>query len=326
MYYPYQKGQYDVAPGFFPLSKSFGNGEWDQRLFQIGPDFPLYRAQFERNRSLEPASKYVCLAKSTDHAAVGSIVKFLATKLAEEYPLQIKLKEIGADEFSLENDFTGEVIIFFISRNTVKVVRGGFNYESGWDAIGAQLPEDMAIWKMNPDGSEEMEALHLSAPNYWAAEDKVGRSFAVVHAPVAHMEKITPWAVQLLDGILKKGPYVRFAWGVGTDNRLNHHPEPAPNVDSSEWHGRSFDPNQPKLYARVERQVLWGFPELGRAIFTIRTYFQDVAELKKTNPEAVKGLIQAIESMSPQSLVYKGLKDHKENVLRWLAADEELCS
>ena len=100
--------------------------------------------------------------------------------------------------------------------------------------------------------------------------------------------------MSLLQGILQKGPFVRFAWGVGTDNRLNHHPAPPPGKTELEWGGRRFDPKNPKLYARVERQVLWAIPNKNRALFTIRTYFQDMAEMKKTNPDAVKGLIEAI--------------------------------
>jgi hypothetical protein len=317
MYFPYQKGRYEVAPGLLPLSKDFGNGSMDQKLFQMGEDFKKFRTQFEENRAKEPVSKYVCLSERVDARALGIIAEAIAQKLHEEYPDEVQYEIIsGGGIFS--SKLTDEKFEIKIEDNSVKIIDGKIKYENAWDAMGAQIPEDIAIWKLNDDGSEELEALHLNAPNHWSPSDKVGKSFSAVHTPVAHIEKIVPWAVSILQGVIQKGPFVRFAWGVGTDHRLNHHPEPAPGMSVSEWSGRSFDPKNPKLYARVERQALWGYPTLNRALFTIRTYFQDMDKLKITHPDAVKGLIEAIESMSPQSLVYKGLVADKENILHWL--------
>ena len=279
MYFPYQKGRYEVAPGLLPITQDFGNGAWDQRLFQIGDDFAVYRKQFEENRAKEAISKYVCLAESADVGAVGAISEFIFKQLANEYSGKIHL---SSGEFA--NEFTGETLEFNANTNGINTLQGAHIYESAWDAAGAQVPEDIAIWKLNADGSEEIEAIHLNAPNHWAAGDKVGRSFAAVHHPVPHIEKIVPWAVNLLKGILQKGPYVRFAWGVSTDDRLNHHPIPPSDTALADWMGRRFDSEHPKLFARVERQVVWGFPELNRVLFTIRTYFQDVEVLKKTHP------------------------------------------
>jgi hypothetical protein len=71
------------------------------------------------------------------------------------------------------------------------------------------------------------------------------------------------------------------------------------------------------LFLRVERQVLWGFPEHDAFVFTIRTYFWDCAELKK-DPSRTQALISAIHSMTPESLVYKGLHESKPAVVEWL--------
>ena len=317
MYYPYQKGRYEVAPGLLPLSKDFGNGPWDQRLVQIDDQFGAFRSQFEANRGKEAVSKYVCLSKDAEASAIGTIVDRIATEMAKDYPSHVTYEKIGQTG-TFKNKFTDEILEFNPSENSVIVKQGKINYENAWDAIGAQTPEDIAIWKLKNDGSELIEALHLNAPNHWSASDKIGKSFAEVHSPVAHIEKIVPWAVSILQGILQKGPFVRFAWGVGTDDRLNHHPRAPEGVSPIQWNGRRFDPSNPKLYARVERQVLLGFPEINRALFTIRTYFQDVDDLKKSNPEALKGLIDAILSMSPESLVYKGLDQDRDAVVEYL--------
>ncbi len=85
------------------------------------------------------------------------------------------------------------------------------------------------------------------------------------------MEKITQRAVQLLNSLVNKGPFVRFAWGLATDRYLNHHPIAPEGKNTRFWEGRRFDPDNPELYLRVERQVTHGFPEIDAFMFTIRT-------------------------------------------------------
>ena len=108
---------------------------------------------------------------------------------------------------------------------------------------------------------------------------------------------------------------VRFAWGLGTDDLLNHHPQ-----RDAVKAGRCFDPRHPRAFVRVERQTMWGFPKVGAALFTIRTSFVDCAVLKRSNPPMRDALIAAIESMPPASIQYKGLTSWKESLLDWLGA------
>jgi hypothetical protein len=66
--------------------------------------------------------------------------------------------------------------------------------------------------------------------------------------------------------------------------------------------------------------VIWGFPAVDAALFTIRTSFCDCAELRQ-DPERRSQLISALQSMSTASLVYKGLAESKAAILNWLAID-----
>jgi hypothetical protein len=108
-----------------------------------------------------------------------------------------------------------------------------------------------------------------------------------------------------------KGPFVRFAWGVATDAELNHHPR-------NEFKGREFDPQNPELYLRIERQTITSFPFAGGALFTIRTYLLNCAT--EISPTERTALVSAIESMTPESLAYKGLERTREEIVRWLAS------
>jgi len=104
---------------------------------------------------------------------------------------------------------------------------------------------------------------------------------------------------------VQKGPFFRFAWGLATDTRLNHHPDPRPGFDPAAWQGRSVLAEGGQLYLRVERQTINGLPACNAFLFTIRTYFYTIDELTATEKKA---LVMAVESMSPESLEYKGLK------------------
>ena len=148
-----------------------------------------------------------------------------------------------------------------------------------------------------------LAAIHLCAPNHWAAEDKVGKPFNVVHAPVPGMEKTMPHYFKMLQSVIQKGPFTRYAWGIATDNRLNHHPEAPPGINKQQWQGRAIDEHS-QLYIRTERQNLVGFPQVNAFMFTIRTYFYEVTQL---NNNEKKALWSAVRGMSEEALAYKGL-------------------
>jgi hypothetical protein len=177
------------------------------------------------------------------------------------------------------------------------------------------VQEDLALVCRRPDGTDWLAAVHLCSPNHWAAGEKVGRTFAQVHAPVAGMAPFNQRSADLVKAMIERGPYVRFAWGLGTDARLNHHPEPPPGIPPEDWQGRRFDPGHPRLFVRLERQVLWGFPQQEAALFTIRSYFRDCAQL---TPEERGQLRLALLSMTPETLAYKGLTANRDPVLAWL--------
>ena len=181
------------------------------------------------------------------------------------------------------------------------------------DFVISQVPEDFSIWKMK-DAKEWLALIHLSSPNHWDAREKVGRSFFDAHLTIPHIDPVSKAAPKLFEQIIRKGPFERHAWGVATDDRLNHHPEPPPGVSEEDWRGRSFDPAHPKLFIRMERQTL--FPINSEMIgFTIKTRFSDVSQLPKDD---IKLIIQCIQSMDENTLLYKGLKQDKENILSWL--------
>ncbi len=242
------------------------------------------------------------------------VEKYLANKkaarfesLEKHYPLPVGLTP---DEM----DATARILRAFIKKD-----QPGFEFKEMTDArdeidwIVSQIPEDFSIWKME-DNREWLALIHLSSPNHWDARKKNGKSFFESHEPIPHIDAISKAAPKMFKQIQKRGAVERFAWGVATDDRLNHHPEAPPGISDEEWKGRSFDLADPKLFIRMERQTL--FPITEKLIgFTIKTSFCDVSTLPS---EDLILIAQCIEGMDEAILKYKGLIRDRDPILNWI--------
>jgi hypothetical protein len=308
-YLPFLSGKYEVTPGLKPLPAVQGLSVDDEAcIFQFDDFFEIYA----RNKQLcrrENLQKYI-LTHQLPVETEQEVVAFCVHRLLQEHPHLFELKPHPAG-FLLVCRHTQQK---FILSPQYKLISHLSFYSNLWDALADQIQEDVAIWQL-AEHTDYLAAIHLCAPNYWSPAEKIGRPFSEVHLPVAGMENLRKQYRPMLEAIVRKGSFVRFAWGLTTDCRLNHHPEPPPSFDVNEWAGRQFDPQNPTLFVRVERQTLTGFPAVNALMFTIRTYFQPVGQL---DSEARLALRTAIATMSEESLVYKGLRDSKDAILAWM--------
>ncbi len=112
--------------------------------------------------------------------------------------------------------------------------------------------------------------------------------------------------------MINKGPFVRFAWGIATDTRLNHHPAPPTVQNVLDWRGRRFQTDNPKLFLRVERQTINRLPDVDAALFTIRTYFMGIKGLR------LGKLRLTLTSMPAETLHYKGIAMDRDGILDWI--------
>ncbi|GMA14825.1 DUF3445 domain-containing protein [Deinococcus metallilatus] len=182
------------------------------------------------------------------------------------------------------------------------------------DFLGLNAPEDLALVARDPrTGQDWLAAAHVLSPQHWDPRDKLGRDFVAVHTPVAGSGPMNATAPRLVDAVITRGPFVRFAWGVAMSDRLDHHPAAPPDADRAG--STRFDPDG--AFLRVERQTLTGFPAAHGALFTIRPSTSPLREAV-ANPAHAAALAAALRTMTPEQVTYKGLDGLLPDLLAWL--------
>ncbi len=247
----------------------------DQKIFDVDEHYEKYIDNKKRCRQ-ENIGKYYCI-KDLREGTRNAVIDFLNTRLNSEYP----------NKFKRSDDF---------------------------DEIVSQIQEDVAVVQL--DGERDwLAAIHLCSPNHWDPRTKIGRPFNEIHVPVPGIERTVKNYPVMLKMIVEKDVFTRFAWGIATDMRLNHHPEPPPDVDATAWKGRRVADENTEFFVRVERQNLIGLKDVNAFIFTIRTYFYNVADL---NSDERASLATAVKSMTEESLEYKGMNGFRSQLLLFL--------
>ncbi|MFN3167739.1 MAG: heme-dependent oxidative N-demethylase subunit alpha family protein [Phycisphaeraceae bacterium] len=265
-YFPFLHGVYDVKAGISALGKDHGNGALDALVFQRDEQFDVYQAA--KLDALKHADRHVLrdgLSERTERA----IADWVATQLKVEHPARCA----GLDEQACT-----------------------------LDELALHVQEDLAVLQLDEQGGNRLTYLHVCMPSGWSPEQKIGKPFDQVHAPVPHIEPINAKqdAIARLMVNATRGA-VRFAWTITDDAALNHHPardRGAPHPTPL----RDHPANEPLL--RVERQVIRGLPDHAAALFTIRTYLYPFDDLDLPTRSA---LARAVSGMSAASLAYKNM-------------------
>lgn len=305
-YIPFASGHYDEKPNLFRLGRQFGNGKRDGQVLQIDEMAQTYRQQKMRNR-VSDYSKYVCDLMSHNDKDALTVHRILGRIACAEYPEFFEKLET-TNGWSLNCLLTGETLEFDLEDRYTGTAPGSEGYRTGLDALACQLQEDICVVKVEQN-SDHLLAAHLCFPNRWAPAEKIGKSFLEIHQPVAKFTMANPNASNLVQALLGKSPYVRFAWGLSNDDDLDHHPDRVNEF--------RFENNQDALYVRVERQTLIGLPKNNLILFFIRTYYMDCRQLCRET-ETAEGLAKTLLSMSPELLSYKGLSESRDRIVQWL--------
>ncbi len=168
--------------------------------------------------------------------------------------------------------------------------------------------EDFAIVDA---GSGAIPWLAVCLPSHWAPEKKVGRPFTEVHAPVADNELLLKAAAGLLRVVTGPDTWERFVWTVTDHTWLHAHPA---RSDPQRWQ-RTLDQG---AWFRSEHQSFIPLPAQAQAVFTIHVQLQALADVA-ADPRRASALHDAVASMSPAVLDYRGLAPVRDALLAWLA-------
>lgn len=181
--------------------------------------------------------------------------------------------------------------------------------------LSLAFAEDFAI--VGADG--HIPWLAVTLPSHWAPEDKLGHHFTDVHAPVADNRLILQAADALVAMLTRPAHderWERFVWTVTGHPRLHAHPR---HVDPRRWPADIASRLPHGAWWRTERQTFIPVPDAGQAVFTIAVQCRPLAEAI-TTPAQATAVHDAIASMSPAVLAYRGLVDVREPLLAWLAS------
>lgn len=262
-YLPFLTGTYSVAPALIPMSKM--ETAYDKLVFQVDSQYADYLDNKAACRK-ENIHKYYCTGELRE-ATIRRITNYITIRLQDEHPAVFELDD-EYDTCFFSNSKTGELLQW--NKTSLELDSDG-KYLSLFDALCCQVQEDFAVCQLT-ESKDWLAAIHLCAPNHWAAEDKIGKPFDAVHQPVPGMGKSFVDYFKMLQAIVQDGCFTRYAWGISTDMRLNHHPVAPSGIDEQQWQGRRVEEDT-SLYIRTERQNLIGFPEVNAFLFTITHLF-----------------------------------------------------
>ena len=160
--------------------------------------------------------------------------------------------------------------------------------------LGLAIEDDVVIMHKG-----KLEACFVAFPSSWNAGDKVGKSLAELHEPIADNEAL----VRASDGIIRAmcsgQSYERYTWGISSLGGYSNHPK----YDKPEIK------NLDDLYFRVEHEKTMTVIKDETAVFLIHVNVYPFKEVWETDNGLIK---QAIDSMSENVLEYKNLVKIKE--------------
>lgn len=168
--------------------------------------------------------------------------------------------------------------------------------------MAMQMQEDLIIHRMD-DERDWMALGHVCFPSGWEPQYKVGRRLEEIHAPIPGMRLDN--SRKLVEAMVTAGPFERFVWSVIFENRINGHPRKPK---------KKFNPDDPEVFVKVERQVTVPFPEVKAALFLLRQYILTEKELDKP------ALIKSLNEMTPEQRSYKGVDRHFDDLVKYLEA------
>jgi len=176
------------------------------------------------------------------------------------------------------------------AKSVIKENANWVNRDYDFNNICMQLQEDVAIHRIDRStNSNWLAATHIAFPSSWRPEEKIGKGLEEIHQPVPGMNLKNSY--KLAETSCRLGPFQRFVWSPIFEYRLDFHPDNPK---------QKFDPKNPKIYIKVEKQITYPLPDVDAFLFVLRQYIVE--------PDLID-LYRTCCTMTPEQKKYKGITD-----------------
>ncbi len=280
----------------------------------IDERYPAY-AQAKRQRLADRERPLVRIAPGPGEAALPPAVAALARALSSDAPGWIA--ETGPGRFEMRGsglaiDYgagDGAQVAALPGREDARadaaLLRTMPPATRALGALALSVQDDLVLMREEA-GTLVADAFAVALPSGWDPAGKLGRTLAAIHAPVADSEALRAASAAMGRAMVARGPFVRYVWTLADTGAL------------ARWPGEVAargEPDPRRLWFRCERQVTLPLAAVGRAAFLIRVFVAPLADVAHDAHRRAR-LAQALRSMTPAMLAYKGLEEARRAVLR----------
>ena len=166
--------------------------------------------------------------------------------------------------------------------------------------LGMVIEDDVVIMHKG-----KLEACFVAFPSSWNAGEKVGKSLAELHEPIADNEALLRASDGIMRAMTSGQSFHRYTWGISSLNGYSNHPlYVKPDFDSLD-----------DLTFRVEHERTATVIKDTTAVFLIHVDTYPLKEVLKTDFRLIK---ESVDSMSENVLQYKNLVKVKELMNEYL--------
>ena len=160
--------------------------------------------------------------------------------------------------------------------------------------LGLAIEDDIVIMH-----NGKLESCFVAFPSSWNAGEKVGKTLAELHEPIADNETLVRASNGIMRAMTSGQSFERYTWGITSLDGYSNHPlYEKPDFDSLD-----------DLTFRVEHERTMTVIKDTTAVFLIHVDIYPLKEVLKTDLGLIKG---SIDSMSANVLQYKNLVKVKE--------------
>ncbi|QMU60255.1 MAG: DUF3445 domain-containing protein [Gammaproteobacteria bacterium] len=166
------------------------------------------------------------------------------------------------------------------------------------------------------DEDYKLVAASICAPTWWTLAEKMGKSLASIHAPIANLEeKIGRMIRHFLKNLKVEDCYQRSNWFLFSRPDLCVFPnsfdmyESMVNVD--------LENIEDRLYLRSERQTFRRLENTNTIVFGIKVYVESISIVKK-HPAIAKDLVIALNTMTAEQKHALGIEFVENSLVSYL--------